>query len=41
MEFVNAIERIARNAGGLKEACDLYGTTVEYYEIVKKNLAVQ
>ena len=41
MEFVNAIERIAKNAGGLKEACDLYGTTVEQYQAVKESLAAQ
>ena len=34
MEFVNAIERIAKNVGSIKTACDLYGTTVENYHTV-------
>ena len=40
IEFVNAIERIAKNVGGIKAACDLYGTTVENYHIVKNSLEV-
>ena len=41
IEFVNAIERIAKKTGGLKEACDLYGTTVEHYQTVKSSLTVR
>lgn len=40
IEFVNAIERVAKNAGGIAKACTLYGTTEEEYRKVKKSLAI-
>lgn len=35
IEFVNALDRIAKNVGGIAEACKLYGTTEEEYWRVK------
>lgn len=41
VEFVNAIERFAKNVGGIQKACDLYGTTVEAYQKAKNSLLSQ
>ena len=41
MELINAIEHIAEKVGGIQEACELYGTTTEYYWDVKNNMTIQ